>query len=111
MWWGRVIRQRERVEYECGGRASHFRDEGGDVLEGREEEFRERLGELYKRVTEGEKREGVGRIWFPGEKEAVMQRQREKEGIPFTRGEVQSMNEVAAKVGVPDLETSETPFV
>lgn len=79
----------------------------GMFLDGGEEEFRERLGELYARVTGGEKREGVDRIWFPGEKEAVMRRQREKQGIPFTRSEVKGMNEVATKVGVFALETSE----
>lgn len=66
--------------------------------------------EVSTRVTGGERREGVDRIWFPGEKEAVMQRQREKQGIPFTRGEVKGMNDVAEKIGVFALETSEGPL-
>jgi LDH2 family malate/lactate/ureidoglycolate dehydrogenase len=67
------------------------------------EEFKERMDYMYRRVVESEKRPDVERIYFPGEIEQLTQESREKEGIPFTESEIQSLNEEAVKVGAQPL--------
>lgn len=67
------------------------------------DEFRQRMQYLYERVVGAEKAAGVDRIYFPGEVEQVVQREREEMGIPLVRAEVDALNEEAAKVGVKPL--------
>jgi LDH2 family malate/lactate/ureidoglycolate dehydrogenase len=67
------------------------------------EEFKERMDYLYQRVVGSEKRPGVDRIYFPGEIEQITREKRDKEGIPFTESEIQSLNEEAVRVGAQGL--------
>ena len=69
-------------------------------------EFKERMDYLYRRVVESEKRPDVERIYFPGEIEQLTQEKREKEGIPYSESEVNSLNDEAKKVGVEPLRVS-----
>ena len=68
------------------------------------EEFKSRMGELYAKVVGSEKMKGCERIYFPGEIEAERAKERERMGIPFTKSEVERLNEEARAVGVADLE-------
>ena len=63
------------------------------------EEFKLRMDHLYRTVVGSEKMAGVDRIYFPGEIEALTQVEREKTGIPFSRSEIESLNEEARLVG------------
>ncbi|KAK0742982.1 Malate/L-lactate dehydrogenase [Schizothecium vesticola] len=67
------------------------------------EEFRERMGVLWGEVVGAERREGVDRIWFPGEREQVCEERRREGGIPYVRGEVEVLNEEARRLGVEGL--------
>ncbi|KAK1827338.1 Malate/L-lactate dehydrogenase [Podospora conica] len=67
------------------------------------EEFRERMGVLWERVVGAERREGVDRIWFPGEKEQVCEDERREKGIPYVRGEVDTLNAEADRLSVERL--------
>lgn len=68
------------------------------------EEFKERMDYLYQRVVGSDKRPDVDRIYFPGEIEQLTQDKRAVEGIPYTMGEVESLNKEAEKVGVTLLQ-------
>lgn len=68
------------------------------------EEFKERMDYLYQRVVSSEKRPDVDRIYFPGEIEQLTQEKRSAEGIPYTLGEVDSLNKEAEMVGVSLLQ-------
>ena len=67
------------------------------------EEFKERMDYLYQRVVESDKMVGVERIYFPGEIEQLTQEKREKDGIPYTVAEVESLNKEAERVGFAPL--------
>ena len=69
------------------------------------DQFRDRMGYLYQRVTGSEKAAGVDRIYFPGEIEQLSQQEREKSGIPLVQAEIDALNEEAQKVGVDPLVT------
>ena len=67
------------------------------------EEFKSRMDYLYQRVTGCEKAAGVERIYFPGELELIMKNKRLAEGIPFTQGEIDGLNQEAELVGAAKL--------
>lgn len=67
------------------------------------EEFKERMDYLYQRVTSCEKRPDVDRIYLPGEIEQIVQQKREKEGIPYSTSEIETLNKEAEKVNVRAL--------
>jgi LDH2 family malate/lactate/ureidoglycolate dehydrogenase len=70
-------------------------------LDGGMDELKERSDHSMRTMRESTKAHGVKRIYTSGEIEADMQKVREKEGIPFTKGEVDALNRLAeeAKVG------------
>ncbi|WEW61501.1 hypothetical protein PRK78_006991 [Emydomyces testavorans] len=68
------------------------------------EEFKERMDYLYRRVVECDKMSGVERIYYPGEIELLMARQRAEEGIPYVRAEIDALNQEADLVGVKHIE-------
>ncbi|KAL9112250.1 MAG: hypothetical protein Q9227_003368 [Pyrenula ochraceoflavens] len=72
-------------------------------------EFKERMGELYKKIVGSEKMEGCERIYFPGEIEAERAKERERTGIPFSQSEIDKLNEEARAVGVDELKMLERP--
>lgn len=67
------------------------------------QEFKDRMRYLYDRVVGCEKAAGVERVYFPGEPERILQLKRETEGIPFTKTEVDAINEEARKLGVAPM--------
>lgn len=67
------------------------------------DEFKSRMDYLYQRVVGCEKMGGVDRIYYPGEIEQITQDKRLAEGIPFTHGEIESLNQEAELVGVGKL--------
>jgi LDH2 family malate/lactate/ureidoglycolate dehydrogenase len=69
------------------------------------EEFKARMDYLYQRVVSSKKAAEVDRIYFPGEIEQLTQEERLLSGIPYTDGEVASLNEEARRVGAAEIET------
>lgn len=70
------------------------------------DEFRERIEYLYQRVVSSDKMAGVDRIYFPGEIEQLMQKERISTGIPYVEAEIAALNEEAKKVGAPEIVVS-----
>lgn len=68
-------------------------------LEGGAAELKQRMDTLLKAVRDSEKAAGVERIWTSGEIEAEMERQRETDGIPLTRREVDALHNLAEVAG------------
>lgn len=71
------------------------------------EEFKERMDYLYQRVVSSERAAGVERIYYPGELEQIAEEDRRKNGIPYTAGELESLNAEAESVGAPKLVLNE----
>ncbi|KZZ91812.1 malate/L-lactate dehydrogenase [Moelleriella libera RCEF 2490] len=67
------------------------------------DEFRGRLEYLYQRVVGAEKAAGVDRIYFPGEMEQLVQRERLETGIPLAQAEIDALNEEAERAGVQPM--------
>lgn len=67
------------------------------------DEFKERMRVLYEKVVGSEKMDGVDRIYFPGEIEILRREERLKNGIPYARVEIETLNKEAAEVGLPPL--------
>jgi LDH2 family malate/lactate/ureidoglycolate dehydrogenase len=63
------------------------------------DEYRDRMDVLLQRVRESELAAGVQRIYTPGEIEEEAQKKREKQGIAFTRGEVDALHALADEWG------------
>jgi LDH2 family malate/lactate/ureidoglycolate dehydrogenase len=72
------------------------------------ENFKERMDYLHQRVVGCNKMDGVERIYFPGEIEQITRDQRTATGIPYTEGEIASLNQEASKVGAKCLELMES---
>ncbi|KAK8051576.1 hypothetical protein PG993_002961 [Apiospora rasikravindrae] len=67
-------------------------------------DFRERMRYLYDRVVkESEPAAGVERVYFPGEIEQRMERERRLAGIPYVEAEVRALNEEARRVGADPI--------
>ena len=62
-------------------------------------EYLSRMDDLMERVRSCEKAEGVKRIYTSGEIEAEKQTMNGRDGIAYTRGEVDTLNALAEKVG------------
>lgn len=69
-------------------------------------EFRERMEVLYQKVIGSERMRGVDRIYFPGEIEQEMERERRVSGIPFVKSEVDALNDEARRAGCRELVVS-----
>ena len=68
------------------------------------DEFKGRMDYLYQRVVGSEKMAGVERVFFPGEIELEMSKERQVAGIPFVRAEIEALNSEADNVGISRLE-------
>lgn len=64
------------------------------------EELKSRMDTLVKKVRECHKAAGVERIYTSGEVEAEVEEKRRVEGIPYTRGEIDSLHALAEQAGV-----------
>jgi LDH2 family malate/lactate/ureidoglycolate dehydrogenase len=71
------------------------------------DEFRDRIQYLYDRVVGSDKAAGVERIYFPGEIEQLMKKEREVSGIPLVQAEIDALNEEAKKVSAALLATTQ----
>lgn len=69
------------------------------------DDFKQRMGTLYERITGSEPAHGVDRVYFTGEREILEQKRREAGGIPLMRAEIDALNEEARRVGVEELKT------
>lgn len=67
------------------------------------DEFKERMQYLYDRVVGCEKAAGVERVYFPGEIERLLQKERESNGIPLVQAEVDALNREASNVSAAQL--------
>jgi LDH2 family malate/lactate/ureidoglycolate dehydrogenase len=63
--------------------------------------FMTRIDEWIRSVRTIRKSEGVDRIWLPGEKEFVMQKQRLIDGIPLNSVMINELKAFAIEAGVP----------
>ena len=68
-------------------------------LKGGMKELRERMDTLLWRVRQCEKAAGVERIYTSGEIEVEIEVKRRKEGIPYSRGEVDALNALSKQLG------------
>jgi len=73
-------------------------------------EFRGRMEYLYGRVVGSEKMAGVKRIYFPGEIEQEMRRERLQSGIPYVEAEIEALNKEAELVGSKKIEVKESTY-
>ncbi|KAE8314654.1 Malate/L-lactate dehydrogenase [Aspergillus transmontanensis] len=69
-------------------------------LDGGVEEFRERMDTLLRTVRGVKKAEGFERIYVSGEMEAEVEKKRRREGIPFTKAEVDALHYLGLQSGV-----------
>ena len=65
------------------------------------EEYLKRMDILFDRVRNSEKAAGVPQIFTPGELEDMKEMSQRSQGIPFTAGEIETLNEFAEKLGSP----------
>lgn len=70
-----------------------------DMFLDSEEQYRERMEVLVERVRASDKAAGVERIFIPGEIEAEKELAQKTGGIPYTRGEVDALHQLADQVG------------
>ena len=97
---GRVNDQYKNME-ECQNVGHWFFVFKPDIfLDGGVVEFRERMDDLLSKTRAVKKAEGFGRIFISGEPESETEKQRRIEGIPFTKGEIDALHELASKSGV-----------
>lgn len=68
-------------------------------LDGGVVEFRERMDDLLKKTRAVKKAEGFDRIFTSGEPESGTEKHRRISGIPFTKGEIDALHELASKSG------------
>ncbi|KAE8329953.1 Malate/L-lactate dehydrogenase [Aspergillus sergii] len=69
-------------------------------LDGGVEEFRERMDTLFRTVRGFKKAEGFERTYVNGEMEAEVEEKRRREGIPFTKAEVDALHYLGLQSGV-----------
>ncbi len=69
--------------------------------------FRERAGEMIRRLGRLPPTPGADRVLFPGEPELLMRKQRLAHGIPLGRQLFNDLNELATTRGLARLETRE----
>ena len=74
------------------------------------DEYRARMDTLMRRIHDCPKAEGFSEVLVPGELEAREEAKRRRSGIPFSRGELATLREEAAKAGIGALETSDRPL-
>jgi LDH2 family malate/lactate/ureidoglycolate dehydrogenase len=65
---------------------------------------------LVRRIHECPKAEGFSEVLVPGEIEAREEAKRRRSGIPFSRGELATLQEEAARAGIAALETAHRPL-
>jgi LDH2 family malate/lactate/ureidoglycolate dehydrogenase len=65
--------------------------------------FKERMDYLYRRVVGSAGAEPDGRVYFPGEIEALCWEERVRDGVPLVQGEVAGLEREAERVGVQGL--------
>ena len=74
------------------------------------DEYRTRMDTLVERIHGAPRAEGFTEILMPGEPEARQEAMRRKQGIPYSGGEVATLQQEAAKAGVPPLSVADAPL-
>ncbi len=75
-----------------------------------ESDYRARMDMLVQRVRNCPKAAGFDEILIPGEPETRHEEERRRTGIPYSAGEIASLQEEAVKAGVPALVVSVHPI-
>jgi LDH2 family malate/lactate/ureidoglycolate dehydrogenase len=75
-----------------------------------ETDYKARMDTLAERIRAVPKASGVGEILLPGEPEARESVHRLHAGIPYTAGEVATLNQDAQSAGIAPLATQSQPF-
>jgi LDH2 family malate/lactate/ureidoglycolate dehydrogenase len=74
------------------------------------DEYRVRMDTLVRRIHSAPTAEGFAEVLMPGEIEAREEARRRRSGLPFSRSEVATLQEEAAKAGVAPLEVHDRPL-
>jgi LDH2 family malate/lactate/ureidoglycolate dehydrogenase len=74
------------------------------------DEYRARMDTLVQRIHSAPTAEGFAEVLMPGEIEAREEARRRRSGLPFSRSEVATLQEEAAKAGVAPLEVHDRPL-
>lgn len=70
-------------------------------------DFLDRVGELLRRVKSVRRADGVDRILYPGERSGEMAARRSSHGVPITRSSLDTLTDLADRLGVPPLQVSQ----
>jgi LDH2 family malate/lactate/ureidoglycolate dehydrogenase len=73
-------------------------------------EYRARMDTLVERVRACPRAEGFDEILLPGEMEAREETKRRESGIPYGAGEIEALQQEAARAGIAKLPVSERPY-
>jgi LDH2 family malate/lactate/ureidoglycolate dehydrogenase len=74
------------------------------------DQYRDRMDTLMQRVRDCPKAEGFDEILIPGEPETRLEAEHRRTGIPYSPGEVATLQTEAANAGVPPLAVSPRPL-
>lgn len=74
------------------------------------EEYLKRMDTLVQRVHGLSTAEGFEEILMPGEKERRFEATRRRTGLPYHPKEIAALQKEAAKVGLPPLPVSNSPY-
>jgi LDH2 family malate/lactate/ureidoglycolate dehydrogenase len=72
--------------------------------------YRARMDTLVERVRACPRAEGFDEILLPGEMEAREETKRRESGIPYGAGEIEALQQEAARAGIAKLPVSERPY-
>jgi LDH2 family malate/lactate/ureidoglycolate dehydrogenase len=73
-------------------------------------QYRARMDTLVERIRACPKAEGFGEILLPGEIESREEAKRGASGIPYGAGEIEALQQEAARAGIGKLQASAQPF-
>ena len=74
------------------------------------DEYRARMDSLVRTIHSCPTADGFSEVLMPGEVEARQEAERRRSGLPFSRGEVATLQEEAARAGLAPLEIHDRPL-
>ncbi|KAF2160625.1 hypothetical protein M409DRAFT_70363 [Zasmidium cellare ATCC 36951] len=95
---GSILNQREHLS-KRSGQGQWIMVFKPDVLLDSKEEYLERMDTLLERVRSCDLAPGFAEVLTPGENSAKIQEERKRSGIPYKKADVDSLNELAVKIG------------
>lgn len=97
-------------DYEAPQNVGHFVMAMKPDLFVSREEYTQRMDMLAQRVHANSTAEGFDEVIMPGERERRLEAQHLRTGVPFYAKEMASLQEAAAKAGLPPLAASNNPL-